>query len=297
MTNTKTSFKDKWGKNEDLVFLETLREGSDIFNWVLSRNGFQSGEDLQSYLYDKKRVLDAGCGNGRITALLRKYSEENTTEIVGIDLVAADIAKSNLLKYQLDKNTYFYDFDLMKPLEDLGKFDFIYCQEVLHHTENPRQAFLNLCDVLSDSGEIAIYVYKEKAPIREFVDDFVRGQIADLSYEEAMKTCAQITELGKVLANQRITLTVPDVDVLDVKAGQYDLQRFIYHFFLKCFWNENLTFHENTVINYDWYHPQLCSRHNVDEVREWFTDAKLQIVHEYVDFYGITMRGKLQRGL
>jgi hypothetical protein len=48
---------------------------------------------------------------------------------------------------------------------------------------------------------------------------------------------------------------------------------------------------DNTVINYDWYHPQTSSRHTVEEVRCWFTEAGLMMVHEYVDFYGITARG------
>ena len=34
---TKTSFRDKWVNNPDLAFAETVREGSDIFNWILNR--------------------------------------------------------------------------------------------------------------------------------------------------------------------------------------------------------------------------------------------------------------------
>jgi hypothetical protein len=70
------------------------------------------------------------------------------------------------------------------------------------------------------------------------------------------------------------------------------VQRFIYHFFMKCFWNPELSFHDNAVINYDWYHPQLCSRHTVEEVRKWFQRAGLSVTREFVDFYGITMHGR-----
>lgn len=61
---------------------------------------------------------------------------------------------------------------------------------------------------------------------------------------------------------------------------------------MKCFWNPELDFNENAVINYDWYHPQLCSRHTPEEVRQWFERAGPRVVHECVDFYGITMRGR-----
>lgn len=288
-TNTRQSFSDKWSKNTDCAFEQTITEGTDIFNWILTRNGFANPSLFRKFLSNKKRILDAGCGNGRVTALLRKYSEDKTTEIVGIDLVAADVARKNL---ENERNMRFETKDLLGDLSDLEKFDFIYCQEVLHHTANPAGAFDNLVGLLEDEGEIAIYVYKQKAPIREYVDDYVRDRIGNISYEDAYKACEQITMLGKALADAKIKIEVPDVDLLEIKGGEYDLQRFVYHFFMKCFWNDELSMNDNVVINYDWYHPQLCTRHTIEEVREWFEKNGLEIVQECVDFYGITVRGK-----
>ena len=288
MDNTPSSFRDKWERNETLAFDETLREGSEINRWILSRNGFASSADLRRHLEGIKRILDAGCGNGRVTALLREYSQPGHTQVVGIDLVAAEVAKRNLARYD---NVDVRQADLLGDLSGLGRFDFIYCQEVLHHTADPERAFRNVCGLLEKGGEIAIYVYKRKAPAREFVDDYVRSRIADLPYDQALKVCEEITALGKALADLRLQVDIPAVSTLDIPAGRYDLQRFIYHFFMKCFWNPDLAFHENAVINYDWYHPQLCSRHTPQEVRQWFERAGLRVVHECVDFYGITMRG------
>jgi SAM-dependent methyltransferase len=288
MHNVEVSFRDKWHRNRDLAFAETLREGSDIFCWILNRNGWADAAALSGYLRNKHRVLDAGCGNGRVTALLRRYSAPETTQIVGIDLVAAQVAAENLAG---GESVRFENRDLLSDLSDLGDFDFIYCQEVLHHTEDPRRAFGNLCRLLQPGGEIAIYVYKRKAPAREFVDDYVRDQIADLPYEQAMQACEEIAQFGRSLAEADVRVRVPRVEVLGIEAGEYDLQRFLYHFFMKCFWNPDLSFQENAVINYDWYHPQLCSRHTREEVREWFADEGLTVTHEFVDFYGITMHG------
>ena len=53
-----------------------------------------------------------------------------------------------------------------------------------------------------------------------------------------------------------------------------------------------MTEEDNTAINYDWYHPQLCSRHTPEEIEGWFVDAELEIIHSLTDPYGITMRGK-----
>src|SRR3972149_9254984 len=94
--NTAISFEDKWHRNPNLALAQTLDEGSDISKWIVGRNGFENLDAFSSHLKDKKRILDAGCGNGRVTALLRGITDPETTEIVGIDLVAADVAQSNL---------------------------------------------------------------------------------------------------------------------------------------------------------------------------------------------------------
>lgn len=288
MTNTRTSFKDKWEKNPQVFFQETLREDSETYRWIITRNGFSTGDELRQFLADKRTVLDAGCGNGRVTALLRMHSNPGKTGIVGIDMASADVAKKNLAG--LD-NVEVLEKNLLSDLSSLGKFDFIYCQEVLHHTGDPKRAFLNLCSLLEKRGEIAIYVYRQKAPVREFVDDFVREKISGLDYNRAMQACEQITELGRRLSEASVRVSVPTVEVLGIQEGDYDLQRFVYHFFMKCFWNSSVSFHDNAVVNYDWYHPQEASRHTLEEVREWFGAANLKIVHENVDFYGITVRG------
>lgn len=284
---TYNSFSDKWNNNKQLAFQETLREGSDIFNWILTRNGFSNSQELSSFLANKTRILDAGCGNGRVTALLAAHASP-TLDIVGIDLTAAEIAADNLRDYP---NIRTQQKDLLADLSDLGQFDFIYCQEVLHHTNDPKGAFLNLCKLLDTQGEIAIYVYKQKAPIREFADDMIRQRISNLPYEEALAAVAEITNLGKALTELKATVTIPEVKILDIPAGDYDVQRLLYHFFLKCFWNPDLSQEENVVINYDWYHPQLCSRHTIEEILGWFDEAGLSVVQQHVDFYGITVRG------
>ena len=286
---TINSFRDKWTNNRDLAFTDTLKESSNIQKWILRRNGFNSLEEFKEWLSGRERILDAGCGNGRVTALLQANTN-STQQIVGIDLSSAEVAAENLNSF---KNVDIYTKDLLGDLSDLGYFDLIYCQEVLHHTSDPLGAFSNLCKRLNPGGEIAIYVYKLKAPLREYADDYIRGLISGLTYEEATKEMSKLTELGKNLSDLNIKFQVPEIKMLDIKKGEYDIQRFIYHFFLKCFWNPDLSVDENTAINYDWYHPTISTRHTPDEVKSWFDQHSLEIIHFHEDHYGITARGKL----
>ena len=199
---TISSFTEKWSNNKDLAFSETLREGSSIQKWILKRNGFESLTQFQEWLANRDRILDAGCGNGRVTALLNANTSEKHA-IVGIDLSSAEIASKNLSNLS---NIEIHKKNLLGDLSDLGSFDLIYCQEVLHHTSDPKSSFSNLCKLLKPFGEIAIYVYKKKAPLREYADDYIRGLVSDLSYEEASKEMSQLTELGKTLSNLKVKI-------------------------------------------------------------------------------------------
>ena len=289
---TARTFSDKWERNPDLAFEQTLDDGAEISRWILSRNGWDTGDGLAHYLAGKRRVLDAGCGNGRVTALLQRYAAEDS-EIIGVDVAAAEVARENLADLP---NVTIRQGDLLGDLSDLGRFDFIYCQEVLHHTTDPRAGFENLASLLSPGGEIAIYVYRRKAPVREFTDDYFRDRISRLPYDDAMEICRKVAELGRALSELNVTVRVPAIEPLEIDAGQYDVQRLVYHFFMKCFWSDELDLEGNAAINYDWYHPQLCLRHTPDEVRVWFAEGGLEIVHEHVDHYGITIRGARRDG-
>src|SRR5918999_4076855 len=160
---TAKTFADKWSRNPELAFELTLDEGSEIAQWILTRNGWGSGEGLAAYLAGRRRILDAGCGNGRVTALLQRRAPADS-EIVAVDLTAADVARENLADLP---NVTVAHADVLGDLSELGSFDFIYCQEVLQHTTDPRGGLANLGSRLAPEGEIAIYVYGSKPPVRE----------------------------------------------------------------------------------------------------------------------------------
>lgn len=286
-SQTKDSFAQKWTHSHDFqVGPETL--DSDTLSWILGRNGFASLADLANFLATRDRILDAGCGNGRILNLLASHARPEST-LVGLDLAAAEIAGKNLGRHS---NVQVRAHDLLEPMPvDVGPFDFIYCQEVLHHTGDPFRAFANLCDSLAEDGVIAIYVYKKKGPIREFSDDYIHEQIKELGYDEAEPDMVSLQILGRRLAELNVEVELPEIPILGIPAGRHDIQRLIYNHFLKCYWNPELSDDANTMINFDWYHPSFSSRHRVEEVLGWFQTVNLRVTHTHVDPYGITIHG------
>src|SRR5262245_4902025 len=124
---TSKSFKDKWEQNPQLALSQTLREGSVMFQWILNRNGFSSTAEFERWRSARTRVLDAGCGNGRVTALLRRHTPP-ATRVVGVDLTSADVARSNLAGME---GVSVFAGVLLGDLSDIGSIDFLYCRSVV----------------------------------------------------------------------------------------------------------------------------------------------------------------------
>ncbi len=284
---TASSFTQKWNNAEKFFLDSTLSDSSDINRWILNRNGFENTSEFSSWVKSKNRILDAGCGNGRVSLLLAKYMTSDST-LVGIDLVAHEIAAKNL---EGVTNCSFFFGDLLQDLSHLKNFDLIYCQEVLHHTADPKMAFKNLVTLLNPAGEIAIYVYKKKAVLREFSDDYIRDRISHLTYEESKSVIGEITNFARELSRIEEVIDIPAVEILGIAERSISVQRFIYNYVFKNFWNDELSYEENFSVNFDWYHPNLCSRHTMSEVVSWFEDENLQIIHSREDDFGITIRG------
>lgn len=288
VSRTRYSFSEKWRNTSGYQLGGFSGFDNDTLNWLITRNGFDSLTEFQEHLLKFKTIMDAGCGNGRILGLFADLLTEEHL-LYGFDFASAEIARKNL--GALVKGIFDADLMDLESLENLPKADFIYCQEVLHHTQSPNTAFNNLVSRLNDGGEIAIYVYKRKAPIREFTDDYIRGFVENLEHDAALDLTSDFTAFGKALTELNIEVDIPELRLLEIPAGRYQVQRLFYHFFLKCYWNPQLSREINDAVNFDWYHPSISSRHTEEEVLDWFKKNDLNIVHHYTDEYGITVRG------
>jgi SAM-dependent methyltransferase/uncharacterized protein YbaR (Trm112 family) len=109
-----------------------------------------------------KKVLDAGCGNGRFAHYAARYG----AEVWAIDLgPAVEVARRNTEQAGVVQVA---QADLHQPPFALESFDFIYSIGVLHHLPDPEAAFQNLLRYLKPGGEIQIYLYwsAEGKPIK-----------------------------------------------------------------------------------------------------------------------------------
>src|SRR2546427_3670503 len=74
--------------------------------------------------------------------------------------------------------------------------DIVFSEGVLHHTNSTEAAIKSLAGLLKPGGRFLFYVYRRKGPIREFTDDYIRGQLQAMSPEEAWRAMESLTRVG-----------------------------------------------------------------------------------------------------
>lgn len=273
---TRDIFSDKWVEADEYKNIDKLYEFQ--YDWFLSLYGFESQEKLAAYLSDKKTIIDTGCGLGYKAALFAKLAPHAI--VLGVDISdAIDVAAKNFRQYP---NLFFFRGDIANTGLKDGVIDFTVCDQVIMHTEVPEDTFRHLSNITSPGGEFACYVYSKKALPRELMDDYFRKATHTISKEEMWKFSEQLTELGKRLSDLKVSFESPDIPLLGIKGGTYDIQRFIYWNFIKCFWKEEWGFDLSKSTNFDWYAPSNAKRFSKQEFLDMVNENRLQVsyLHE-----------------
>jgi SAM-dependent methyltransferase len=281
-------FSYKWAKRETY---ESNNVKEKAYQWMVERY-FGSDEERCKFLARSKgkKLLDAGCGSG-FSASVLFGKELNAMKYLGVDIsnsiytgqerfrelgIRGDFIKESITDMRLDET-----------------FDIIFCEGVLHHTSNPFRALKNLVCHLNLDGVIIFYVYKKKAPIREFVDDFIREKLKRMDDEEAWIKLMPLTRLGETIGDLNVDIDIKeDIELLEIPKGKYDLQRFLYWFFIKMYYDKDVSIERMNHVNFDWYRPLNCYRFQPEEVERWLQQLNLQKVRFVVEEAGISVVAK-----
>src|SRR6476469_10784605 len=127
--------------------------------------------------FKDKVVLEGGCGKGRHTKLAAEWGAK---EIVGIDL--GDGVES---AFQLTRdlpNAHIVQCDIFKlPLK--RGFDYALSVGVLHHTPDPKGAFVSLASKVKKNGHLSAWVYgaENNEWISRFVNPIRQGFTSKIS--------------------------------------------------------------------------------------------------------------------
>ena len=207
-------FSYQWTKSE---FGQPEKfSNNDIKNDVIETMDL-TDEDLS--LFENKIVLDVGVGSGASSRLWAPKAKEFHGVDIGNGVYRAKKTLGDSVKNPIISHSDLHHL----PYSD-ESFDVIVSNGVLHHTPSTKNALKSIYPKLKKGGLVIFYIYKVKAPLREFSDDYVRNLLSNLSPEEAFEKTKSITKLAESLHNQQIKVTIPeDVPLLGLKKGEYDL--------------------------------------------------------------------------
>ena len=259
---TNDAFSEKWKSYDQSPEKQGLYEMQK--RWYLQLYGFGTEDALGTFLRGRKVIFDAGCGLGYKAAWFAALAPESL--VIGMDF--SEAARQAAANYRELPNLFFLQGDIAATGFAGGSVDYVSCDQVIMHTESPESTFAELARITApDGGEFACYFYAKKALPRELLDDYFRAHCKTLTSEQTWALSEQLAELGKRLSELKITFESPDIPALGIRGGTYDIQRFIYWNFLKCFWNEELGRETSVVTNFDWYSPSNARRFSEEEVR------------------------------
>jgi len=200
---TEDAFSEKWKKHhknhQKKDWVDFQRK------WFLDRYGWKTSENFNKFLTSKNMILDAGTGIGNSAKFL---STNKNSEVLALD--ASESIDFAYAKYGKLPNVHFLQADLRQLPFKKNFFDYIYSDQVLHHTKNTGTSFKYLTKFLTTNGHISIYVYNKKAPVREYVDDYIRNKTVKMS----VKDCTEFSKQMAYLRKKFITIKKEDQNTL-----------------------------------------------------------------------------------
>lgn len=124
-------------------------------------NTYRLHEILNVKSLSGMKILDVGCGTGRVTNCL---IASNPSEILSIDPSISDV---DFHSFVIEKNRKFpgqirFSQSSALNFETNEKFDVIFIVGVLHHIPESVATLRNLRNFLSPSGQIVIWVYSKE---------------------------------------------------------------------------------------------------------------------------------------
>jgi arsenite methyltransferase len=282
---TREAFGFKWEKRdtyESPAFQESVQK------WLIERYLQGDPERLDEYFPSEARVLDAGCGAGN-AAMLLLGEVLNRVRYLGVDIsTAVEVARDRFSERGLAGEFVQADFTSL-PF-DVGTFDVIMAEGTLHHTDSTQKAFASLAPLLAPGGRFMFYVYRKKAPLREYSDDLIRESVRELDDATAWEALMPLTRLGRALGELNVTVDVPqEIPYLGIASGPIDIQRFFYWFVFKAYYHPEMTLDEMNHVNFDWYRPLNAHRQTEAEVSGWCEELGLEVEHMDVQEAGITV--------
>lgn len=171
--------------------------------------------DLPAEWFRGKKVMDAGCGQGRWTY---GFGTLGVARCVSFDISEAGVARTTEIANAFDGRVEVMQKNILKDLDLPADFDLVWCFGVLHHTGNTYAGFQNISSRVRPGGYLFVMIYGEPRP--GYPDDYtyyhdmfdMRSRLRNLPFEEKVRAVEQ--KYGKELLHGYFDAISPDINDL-----------------------------------------------------------------------------------
>ena len=156
-------------------------------------------QPVKPEFFEGKIVLEGGCGKGCHTKLAAEWGAK---DVIGIDL-GAGVESAFVLTRDLP-NAHIVQCDIFKlPLKKV--FDYAFSVGVLHHTPDPKGAFLSLAGRVKSGGHISAWVYgaENNEWISKYVNPVREGFTSQIS-QPVLYQLSKLPTLGVFLTTKLV---------------------------------------------------------------------------------------------
>jgi 2-polyprenyl-3-methyl-5-hydroxy-6-metoxy-1,4-benzoquinol methylase/uncharacterized protein YbaR (Trm112 family) len=240
--------------------LQWTKQAEDDKTWFKDDASLRKEEFLGSLSVGREElngalILDAGCGNGRLTASLAGFG----AEVVGVDLSAGiERAQSGKQRHAGEREAFvhFVQGNVMElPLRS-GCFDIAHSSGVLHHTPSVEGAFRGLLPAVRPGGRVYVQLYRRRESWVGIPNAVLRSLTSRLPPRLLYRICWTAVPLHTALVLLVARLRREDSPIASASRGERALSLF------------------------DNFSPRYQYRFTPDQVRRMFDAAGLEEIRD-----------------
>jgi SAM-dependent methyltransferase len=150
--------------------------------------------DLPADWFCGKKVLDAGCGQGRWTY---GFGTLGVATCVSFDISEAGVARTTEIAGAFDGRVQVLRKNILQDLELPAEFDLVWCFGVLHHTGDTYRGFQNIAKCVKPGGFLFVMIYGE--PRAGYPDDYsyyhqmfdMRSRLRNMPFDDKVRAIEQ----------------------------------------------------------------------------------------------------------